>query len=280
MRIWDVFMFRDELDVLQMRLEALEHDSRVRHVLVESRVTHRGVPKPLVYEENKDRFAKWAHRITHLTFPPTASATPWQFEHAQRNWAWPYLDRVARDHDIVFICDVDEIPGQPMLTWMGDQAVSVYMRTCIFAVDWEVSSPLPPTCVMAGVGYLRLQNSYGRGLAEVRDGRSHYPQIMGGGWHLSWLGGPDSQRKKLEEATCHTELLQSPEGDLIRSGARWESAQDGGGLAVKPVDVDWSWPAFVAERRCPRNWFRPRSTDDVAREAADEITRMTEGWDE
>jgi beta-1,4-mannosyl-glycoprotein beta-1,4-N-acetylglucosaminyltransferase len=251
------FMFRDELDVLEMRLTALERCDMVEHVLVESPVTHRGFGKPLVFAENKDQFGKWLPRVTQVV-APVIDAAPWVVEHAQRNAAWTYINDVAKNSDIVFICDVDEIPAQPMLEWRGDQPVAVRMRTCIFAVDWEVTTPIPPTCVIASVGYLRLQATYGAGLAEVRDGRGLYPELADGGWHLSWLGGPERQREKLATGTCHTELLTSPEGALIASGARWRSSEDGGGLAVKPVDVDDSWPVYVYDRRCPASWFRPR----------------------
>ena len=51
MTIWCPVMFRDETDMLQMRLE--ETAAWARTVLVESPVTHRGVPKPLHYLDNE-----------------------------------------------------------------------------------------------------------------------------------------------------------------------------------------------------------------------------------
>ena len=141
----------------------------------------------------------------------------------------------------------------------GHTSLSVPMRTYLFAVDWLVTAPVPPTCVVATVKQLRKRAASGEYLGEVRDGRGSYPEFSGfGGWHFSWVGGPERQREKLESSTCHVEILQTAEAELIRSGARWRSPEDGGGLPVIGVDVDESWPRFIYERRCPADWYRPR----------------------
>lgn len=258
MTIWLPVMMRDELDMLECRLEATEgHD--VRHVISEAEVTHRGVPKPLHYFENRDRFTRWNKNIIS-TVATLDQGEPWAREHAQRNAAWPVIDILADPGDVVLICDLDEIPSPGLLDWAGrPPVISVRMRTFLFAVDWLVPDTcVPPTCVAATVAYLRAQAECGRGLAEVRDNRDAYPAAANGGWHFSWCGGPERQREKLETATCHTELLGTVEGDLIASGERYRTDQNGGGLPVMPVDVDETWPAYVAERRCPPEWFRPR----------------------
>ena len=129
----------------------------------------------------------------------------------------------------------------------------------MFACDWEVAKPVPPTCVAARVWWLREQAQSGRYLAEVRDDRDLYPLFPGfGGWHFSWCGGPAEQAEKLDTATCHVEILATEEAALIRTGRRWASAENGGGLPVRPVTVDRTWPAYIADRRCPPEWFRPK----------------------
>jgi hypothetical protein len=268
--IWDTAMFKDEDDMLLCRLEAFaDAPGEVRHVFAESRHTHRGVPKPLnfpVLELADDP------EIRYVVDNWEPDADPWTNEHHQRNAAWKIIDAEAADDDAVLICDIDEIPNWDLLLWLDGPGraaleqfpVAIHMRTFLFAADWEVKIPLPPTCVAASVQYLRKRAAGGEYLAGVRDGRDDYPVLMGGGWHFSWVGGPERQRAKLETATCHTEILATPEADLIRSGARWRSAEDGGGLPVVPVDVDESWPDFVHERRCPPSWFRPRDTEEAA----------------
>lgn len=252
---FDTFMFRDELDMLEMRLHEL--DGKVdRWVICESPRTHRGIAKPLVFDANKERFRPWLDRITYLVADPDTTE-PWAREHAQRDHVWPYLDTVAADDDVVLICDVDEIPSASALAWEGPGAVALWMRTTLYAVDWEVpaSYPLPPTAVAATVSHLR---KHGGHLGAVRDARGMYPVITDGGWHFSWVGGPERQKAKLLTGTCHTELLSHPEADLILSGARYRDGADGGGIPVVPVTVDETWPDWISECQCPDVWFRPR----------------------
>ena len=255
-RHFDCFMLRDELDMLEMRLRELAGKVD-RHVIVESSVTHRGIAKPLVFDANKERFRPWLDRITYLVADPDMD-DPWAREHAQRDHVWPYLDTMGADDDVVLICDVDEIPSASALAWTGPGATSLFMRTTLYAVDWEVppSYPLPPTAVAATVAHLR---KHGGHLGAVRDQRSAYPMITDGGWHFSWTGGPERQKAKLLTGTCHTELLSHPEANLILSGARYREGASGGGIPVVPVDVDQAWPAWIRERKCPPEWFRPRA---------------------
>jgi Glycosyltransferase family 17 len=255
-------MFRDELDVLEMRLHEL--DGQVEHILIEADRTHRSIAKPLHYAENKERFAPWADQITHVVADLPGGLEPWEFEHRQRDAAWQaILDAGAEDSDVVLICDADEIPSTATLAWEGPGAVSLFMKTTLYAVDWMVppTYPLPPTAVAATVGYLR---QHGGKLGQVRDGRGGYPVISDGGWHLSWLGGPQRQREKLLTSTCHTELLSHPEAELILSGVRYRDGTDGGGIPVVPVDVDETWPRYIQERKCPPMWFRPREPARLA----------------
>jgi Glycosyltransferase family 17 len=267
--IWDTFMFRDEDAMLRLRLESFAGWD-VRHVLVEAPWTHRGIRKPLHYTPA----GLDAARIDHVVDDWDPDTYPWTNEHHQRNAAWKTIDARADDDDWVLICDLDEIPSPALLGWLAGHpgrhgpVFAVWMRTFLFAVDWEVAydaltarrTPLPATCVVASAGYLRAAAASGEYLAEVRDSRDTYEQINipAAGWHLSWLGGPAAQAAKLDTATCHTEILATPEAALIRSGARWRSAESGGGLPVRPVDVDATWPPPVVERRVPGSWFRPR----------------------
>lgn len=261
MTIWCPAMVNDELDVLQARLEELE-PWPVRHVIVEAAQTFRGVPKPLHFAENRDRFARWKDSVCHVITALPPSGSPWEREHAQRDTAWLTINAGAAPDDVVLISDVDEFPSDEALSWHGPGVVSLFMRTTLFAVDWVVPDELvPPSAVMATVAWLRAQ---GGSLARVRDNRSAYRVIRGGGWHFSWLGGPEAQQQKLLTATCHTELLGTKEGGLILTGERYRTGENGEGhLPVVPVDVDETWPAFVRERRCPAEWFRPRIPADT-----------------
>ena len=64
MKVFDSFIFFNELELLEMRLNILG-DVVDKFVLTESPYTVSGNEKPLYYEENKDKFAKWHDKIVH-----------------------------------------------------------------------------------------------------------------------------------------------------------------------------------------------------------------------
>ena len=64
-KVYDCFTFFNELDLLEVRLNEL--DGVVdRFVLCESPYTFRGQPKPLVFQENRARFARFLPKIEHV----------------------------------------------------------------------------------------------------------------------------------------------------------------------------------------------------------------------
>jgi len=72
-KIYDIFTFYNELDLLELRLEML-NDCVDHFVIIECVETFSGKPKPLYYEENKQRFAKYHHKIIHhITYDPPKS---------------------------------------------------------------------------------------------------------------------------------------------------------------------------------------------------------------
>jgi beta-1,4-mannosyl-glycoprotein beta-1,4-N-acetylglucosaminyltransferase len=109
-RLFDCFTFFNELDLLELRL--LELDPLVhRFVLVEAPQTFTGLPKPLHFKLNRDRFERFLPKIVYVEleeFPP-GMASAWDREHFSRRAIMRGLADAAAD-DLVLISDVDEIP--------------------------------------------------------------------------------------------------------------------------------------------------------------------------
>src|SRR5580658_5545912 len=115
MRIFDTFLFDGELDLLEHRLRET-FDLVDVFVLVEAAETFRGEKKPLVFRENRVRFAWAASKIRHVALDSLGAPglSPWSREALQRNAIMLGL-RDADPADIVLILDADEIVARPLL---------------------------------------------------------------------------------------------------------------------------------------------------------------------
>ena len=140
MKIYDCFMFFNELDLLEIRFEEL--NPYVDYfVLVESRQTHSREPKRLYFEENKNRFKKWDDKIIHIVMDmprftlfdkllikwqlrkPNKFLSNLALSHGFGRWKMEWAQRSAigmglrnaKGEDIILISDIDEIPDHHKL---------------------------------------------------------------------------------------------------------------------------------------------------------------------
>lgn len=133
--IYDCFMFFNELDLLEIRLNEL-NDVVDYFVLVEAPFTHSGKTKPLYYEINKTRYKKWSKKIIHVICPwPKKGILEKFFEYIEIKFPYKFISRIyikfslgrkkieafqrnytlnglknAKAEDILLLSDVDEIP--------------------------------------------------------------------------------------------------------------------------------------------------------------------------
>lgn len=265
MTTWDVFMFGEELDMLECRLTEAQ-DQDVQHVLIEAPYDHQGHAKPLYYADSKSRYEAWAGRVTHVVaeIPGPGPIDPWHREHAQREHIWAGISEADPD-DIVLLCDVDEIPSRSAYHLRGMKGMhALSMRLSMFAVDWV--RPAETRIAVAGP---RSALSVPAWWARDNAARSSMPNLSGMGWHFTWLGGPDAIRRKAGQF-CHLELrnmiLRSNEqGLLYEQGMTWHCEPGTSdtyppataGYAMVPAIIDDTWPRYIRERRCPDSWFRP-----------------------
>jgi hypothetical protein len=242
MAIYDCFPFFNELDLLEIRLMELESVVD-RFVLAEAPVTHSGRPKPLYFAENRDRFARWRDRIVHVVVDDMPGGPdPWRRENHQRNAVVRGLAG-AGPGDGVIISDADEIPSADAVRrWPGDarmlaQVFAYYWINCVGG-QWTGSRILP-----------RAQFDAFPNATAVR--LTEFPLLERGGWHVSFAGGPERIRTKLE-AYAHQDVNQdrtksaehlahviATGSDLFgREGHKWQF-----------VPLDRRFPAAVRTRR-------------------------------
>jgi beta-1,4-mannosyl-glycoprotein beta-1,4-N-acetylglucosaminyltransferase len=182
----DTFMFYNEFDVLQTRLENLDEYVDL-FVLVEAEVNHVGGSKPLFYEQNKNRYRKWRSKIVHVIVRADESPTddnPWSREKYQRECIVRGLESVPND-SIVMVSDVDEIPDLRIVPYknLPHPVMSVHMWMFEYSFDYLFTGEAWYGTVITTAEYVKTH-----GTNHLRDNRWKFPVIQYAGWHLSSFG--------------------------------------------------------------------------------------------
>lgn len=274
--IFDAVCFFNEIDLLEFRMKLL--DSTVDFfVISEANLTHSGKPKPYYFEENKDRFKEWEHKIIYypielstegLQFNKVDSYTPddgsWILENAQRN-ALLYLNEKVKDDDIVMISDVDEIPNYRILKAIKSGLLKIHTSKSLiqsfhyFWMNYRMKGRdefWRGTVIVPGNEFILNTPQ------DFRDNRNNYNAIAYGGWHFSYLGGVEKIIKKIE-SFAHTEFnrddIKSEENirqaleegkDIFgRNDIRFEKLTSVDGVEYPPrlINLMRQYPQFIKQ---------------------------------
>ncbi|MDG0818194.1 glycosyltransferase family 17 protein [Bdellovibrio svalbardensis] len=219
--IYDCFAFFNELDLLEIRLNTL--DSVVdRFVLVEATRTFQKAEKPLFFEQNKERFKPFLHKIEHIVvdeypgfFAKFRVPTTWDYDDHQKEQIKRGLKNCKPD-DVIIISDVDEIPRPELVKQYADkpgikvfqQRLYYYYLNCFikkYPEPIEVYNGYMPWQGTVMLQYKDLKTvQKARLLRGERQGSKKVTIISEGGWHFSYLGGVKKVIEKIE-AYAHTE---------------------------------------------------------------------------
>jgi len=199
MKVVDAFVFYNELELLNYRLETLSPYVDY-FVLVEATYTHNGVPKPLYFEENKSIFERFLHKIVHVVvddFPhkeKVSDGRQWENEAFQRERGIPRGLQQISDldmNDYVVCSDLDEIVNPSIIQDVRDGKITgerhtlemdfYYYNLTNYLGKWTA-------CCLLKV-WVAMQSS-------CRWSCDFF--IPNGGWHLSYFGNSEFIRNKLE----------------------------------------------------------------------------------
>ncbi len=186
-------MFFNELDVLEKRFKLLD-DYVDLFILAESSVTHNGNPKPLYYEDNKERFSQWAHKIRHVVARDMPEdENPWSRETYQRGCILSAMDDIE-DSAWVMISDADEIPMMDKIPWGGcKSATSLHMFMFEYSLDYMFTGePWIGTVITRAKEYKKLGPNF------FRCNRWRFPVVKECGWHLSSFGDAEHVWNKIQ----------------------------------------------------------------------------------
>lgn len=244
----DAFMFYNELDILELRLELLDRYVD-RFVLVESEVTHVGGPKELVFQKNRERFAKWLPKIEHVIMTADEApkdADPWAREKYQRHCILRGLEGVP-DEAIVMISDVDEIPDLTKVRYehLEHSMTSVHMWMFEYSLDYLFTGEPWFGTVITDCALLKRA-----GPNSLRDARWKMPHFVYAGWHLSSFGTPMTVWNKFQtyaHAKDGHHADQTPETfeKFISEGIHTDGKTT---LSRRPAEVPLPAPVEVLRR--------------------------------
>jgi beta-1,4-mannosyl-glycoprotein beta-1,4-N-acetylglucosaminyltransferase len=252
--IYDTFIFWKELDLLELRLEELS-PLVDRFVLVESPVTFTGLPKPLYYAENADRFSAYRERIIHVVgdLPPNPASSAWSYEGRSRNLILRGV-RDADPSDTILLSDVDEIPDrQVILEHRAYEGVTVFRpRWFMYHLNLEVVNDDQHCSRMFQRRWLsRLAPcAFKQAIIKVPGVPT---QTVAAGWHFSCVGDARFLQEKLASYS-HRELNTPRYASLDHLEASLQQGRDflERGLVLRPVAVDESFPEAL--RSNPARW--------------------------
>jgi hypothetical protein len=185
----DCFMFFNELDLLEIRLNSLAPYVD-RFVLSECTITHSGQPKPLYFQENKERFKDF--NITHIIADGAEKfiGFPWAIENYQREVLLSGI-RDEPPESLILISDLDEIPDLDSYEpdtegFFRHRLYYYYLNLYSGDNDWR--------------GTLVVQKYKISVINRFRDRREINAIALqnGRGWHFSTLGPKDNIITKIE----------------------------------------------------------------------------------
>jgi len=282
--IYDCFIFFNELDLLELRLNIL--DAVVdKFVLVEATRTFQGKEKPLFFSDNKHRFKDFLGKIIHVVvaeYPDNPEQEAWRFECHQRSGIQEGL-RKCDPSDVILISDVDEIPDPVRIREvMNDNGVKIfrqrmfyYFLNCVNAGGAEGDMAESEWTGTVMTRYADIGDDVGklRELPMATPAVDHrgFPGwlcwkfwifrnsmakgqairlIDNGGWHFSFLGGVEKIIDKLE-AFSHVEYNKKEFKDPKKIREAIDSGEDilGRRFRYRFIPLDSTFPEYLLNNR-------------------------------
>lgn len=240
--IYDCFMFSNELDILEIRLNELK-DVVDKFVIIESETTTSGLPKKLYFKENMDRFKDFKDKIIYSSYQvPTDSKDAWVREEASRN-TLKYVLGYVKAEDIVIISDADEITSREAIEKFDIQTGG---RTLVQKFFYYRLNCYIPSYIW---GWSKIVS--GQTYNQLSPQAIRYARMMNmevpGGWHFSFIGTPQMIADKIK-SFAHQEYNKSPYIDLDHIISCMDTPKD---IFNRPeyilqyVPVDNTFPEYI-----------------------------------
>ena len=268
--IYDCFPFFNELDILKLRMEIMDPIVD-KFVIEEAAYTFSSEPKPLYFQENREMFKKWEHKIIHIVVEECPlGIEPHNMDHFQKDHLLKGLEQ-CKEEDICIFSDVDEIPNPDTLVELFPKMemgkiyhLAQRMFYCFLNAE-EVSGKLLSNSgefegvdhpMWLGTKVFHYGTLQGRGFWDLRDkeAKVNGVRVPNGGWHFGYMGGNGERdlAKRIGDkvvAAAHQEYNE--EEILMQVTDRIMTGQDifGRDAKFQCVDIDESYPKYLLEHK-------------------------------
>jgi beta-1,4-mannosyl-glycoprotein beta-1,4-N-acetylglucosaminyltransferase len=201
MKIYDCFLFYNEIQLLKFRLEEL-NDVVDYFVIVEGSKTFVGKPKESYYKLYENEFLKYKDKIYHHIILDMDSNNPWINERNQRNGAFDFLKILnIDDNDLIIFSDCDEVPDSDTISeirkanWLDkiyafNQDFYYYNLNTKLKQKWDRAKIAPYHII-----YNMMTTGKVGSMDEIRCNPTEY--FDKGGWHFSYFGDINMISNKL-----------------------------------------------------------------------------------
>ncbi len=207
--VYDSFQFFNELDILKLRMNVLK-DVVDYFVISESTVTFSGDPKPLYYNENKEMFKEFEHKIIHNIVDDTPmDCNAFMRDHHQKCAVARGLKDCKPD-DIVIFSDVDEIPNpdtlKDLLPNVEDGKIYMLAQRLFYcyldmeevsgnllSVTGEFDDVEKKQWLGTKVCRYSVLDNYTTEELRNKEQKAIGVRVPNGGWHFSYMGGGKKQ---------------------------------------------------------------------------------------
>jgi beta-1,4-mannosyl-glycoprotein beta-1,4-N-acetylglucosaminyltransferase len=281
MKLFDVFLFFNELDLLEIRLNIL-YPFVDYFVINEATQTFFGFDKPLYYLENKERFKKFEDKIIHnIIQPPTVqklddvgqkyrtSVRCHQTDAYQKDTIKNFLDNVCSSDDSIIWSDLDEIPNPEAIENLKDfykpnkvynfaqEYCMCYLnmveKTGIFrsqTPDFDYENY--PKWLGTKLFSFNLLDKYS--LTDMRREllNEENIRISPGGWHWTYVGSDGLSVEERVLTKINSAAHQEYNNDSVKSAisSHLESNSDPlgrGGCRYEIVEIDDTYPKYILD---------------------------------
>jgi beta-1,4-mannosyl-glycoprotein beta-1,4-N-acetylglucosaminyltransferase len=229
MKIYNTFPFFNELDLLEIRLNEL-YDVVDYFVIIEGERTHQNEPKPLYYQENKERYAKFQDKIIHLVLSEENFNDDSYYNEIISFDAFTHaLDATdAQDDDIVIIECADEITKAEVVVELAKS----YTQPCFIEAHnfcyylnarFEEGGEYWWTGPIISVGHMKQFDrktrrcwEWGRNPQNCAPSSTLIDIPLPHAWHFTFMGGKEDVLAKAT-SYVHTEFNHFTEEDYQAS---------------------------------------------------------------